>query len=120
MENSRKKCLVTGASGLIGTCLVELASENFDIYALTRRPMFFRGGKVKNIVGDLSLPGVCEALPEKIDTVVHLAQSAHFREFPTRAADIFKVNVSSAVSLLDYARRAGAQNFIIASSGGVY
>ncbi len=120
MASSRKKCLITGASGLIGSCLVELASEHFDVYALTKRPIPFRGDKVKNIVCDLAVPGAYDVLPVKIDTVVHLAQSAYFREFPAKATDIFKVNVSSAVSLLDYARRAGAENFILASSGGVY
>ena len=54
------------------------------------------------------------------DTVIHLAQSRHYRQFPERADDIFAVNVKSTFQLLDYARRAGAGRFLHASSGGVF
>lgn len=120
MEKSRKKCLITGASGLIGASLVDIAVESYDVYALTRRAVDFRDPKIKNIVLDLSNSAVYSSLPDKVDVVVHLAQSSHFREFPNRATEIFGVNVESTVNLLDYARRAGAKNFILASSGGVY
>ena len=59
-------------------------------------------------------------LPSRVDSVIHLAQSEHFREFPERAEDVFQVNTVSALRLLDYARRAGARHFIMASSGGIY
>jgi nucleoside-diphosphate-sugar epimerase len=59
-------------------------------------------------------------LPESIDTAIHLAQSAHFREFPEKALDVFRVNVASTALLLDYAYQKRVQRFIYASSGGVY
>jgi len=69
---------------------------------------------------DLSEPWDLSALPQQADTVVHLAQSAHYREFPDRAGEVFQVNTASTAALLDYARRAGAGRFVLASSGGVY
>jgi nucleoside-diphosphate-sugar epimerase len=60
------------------------------------------------------------ALPQRIDAVVHLAQSEHFREFPEMADHIYAVNVESTFRLLEYARRAGASRFVLASSGGIY
>ena len=59
-------------------------------------------------------------LPRSIDCIVHLAQSRHFREFPERAMDVFRVNVESTAMLLDYCHRSGGARFIYASSGGVY
>ena len=59
-------------------------------------------------------------LPKHIDVVIHLAQSRRFREFPEAAMDMFAVNVASTLRLLDYARQAGARQFIYASSGGGY
>ncbi|SDT90934.1 Nucleoside-diphosphate-sugar epimerase [Geopseudomonas guangdongensis] len=69
---------------------------------------------------DLSSDWSPKALPSSIDTVIHLAQSSRFREFPEQAMDVFGVNVASTARLLDYARTAGARHFILASSGGVY
>jgi nucleoside-diphosphate-sugar epimerase len=59
-------------------------------------------------------------LPRRVDTVVHPAQSSHFRDFPERARDIFEVNVGSTARLLEWARRSGAIRFVHASSGGLY
>jgi UDP-glucose 4-epimerase len=69
---------------------------------------------------DLSRPLDTAALPERIDAVIHLAQSRQYRSFPEGAADMVAVNVQSTAALLDYARSAGAKTFVAASSGGVY
>jgi len=55
-----------------------------------------------------------------VDAVIHLAQSHHYRDFPGRAPDIFDVNVGGCMALLEYARQAGAERFVYASSGGIY
>jgi nucleoside-diphosphate-sugar epimerase len=61
-----------------------------------------------------------DELPDKLDCIIHLAQSSNFRDFPQSALDVFKVNIDSTAQLLDYARRIGVKQFIYASSGGVY
>jgi nucleoside-diphosphate-sugar epimerase len=61
-----------------------------------------------------------DVLPAEVDAVIHLVQSEHFRDFPDRATDVFQVNTLSTLRMLDYARRAGARTFLLASSGGVY
>jgi nucleoside-diphosphate-sugar epimerase len=111
---------VTGATGLIGRHLASaLASSGDDVVAIARRPDLTQAA-VTWIVGDLTDAALPAALPQRVDAVVHLAQSAHFRDFPERADDIFAVNVASTARLLDWARRAGAQHFVHASSGGIY
>ena len=72
------------------------------------------------ILGDLSGRVDAIPLPERIDAVVHLAQSERYRDFPDGAPDVFAVNLASTFELLEYARRAGASRFVHASTGGVY
>ena len=74
----------------------------------------------QNIIVDLSGPWEFSELPPQIDVVIHLAQSNHYKDFPSYASDIFNVNVSSSVNLLEYARSANAKLFIYTSTGGVY
>jgi nucleoside-diphosphate-sugar epimerase len=75
---------------------------------------------VRFVRGDLAGSRLPEELPDRIDGVVHLAQSMRYREFPDGAEDVFLVNVQSTFRLLDYARRAGASSFVLASTGGLY
>jgi nucleoside-diphosphate-sugar epimerase len=56
----------------------------------------------------------------ELDAVVHLAQSARYKEFPEGVGDVVAVNVAATAGLLDLARRAGARRFVLASTGGVY
>ncbi len=69
---------------------------------------------------DLSSPRLPKSMPNHVSSVVHLAQSPHFREFPEQALHIFDVNVGSTMRLLHWARTAGARCFVYASSGGIY
>jgi nucleoside-diphosphate-sugar epimerase len=69
---------------------------------------------------DLAKPLDSRKLPGQVDTIIHLAQSQVYREFPDRAQEIFEVNVSGTLRLLEYARNAKAEQFIFAGSGGVY
>ncbi|MEG3436210.1 NAD(P)-dependent oxidoreductase [Pannus brasiliensis CCIBt3594] len=114
-----KKCLITGATGLIGSQLLEYLNQNWSIVALSRNsiPSY---PTVKTIDIDLSKPWSRDILPEKIDAVIHLAQSEHFREFPQKSEHIFQVNTSTTLQLIDRAIQANAKVFVLASTGGVY
>lgn len=100
--------LVTGAGGLLGRHLVPLLQETAEVIAPDRAAL------------DLSRPLDPASLPARIDAVIHLAQSRRFRDFPDGAGDMFQVNTAAPLALADYARRAGASNFVYASTGGVY
>ena len=102
------KTVVIGAGSLLGRHLVPLLAETCDVEAFDRRTL------------DLSGPLDIAALPHKADAVIYLAQSNRYREFPVGADDVFRINTAQPLALLDYARRAGASNFVYASTGGVY
>jgi len=108
--------LVTGAAGFIGSRLLAQLTQEHEVFGLSRRP----SASSHSIQMDLSSGLDTAALPQHIDAVMHLAQSDHYREFPERADHIYAVNVESTFRLLEYARRAGAKRFVLASSGGVY
>jgi UDP-glucose 4-epimerase len=111
------KILVTGAGGFVGQHLLERLGGEHELYPVVRTvPDETR----EWVVQDLSQPLDRSVLPDRIDAVIHLAQSPRYREFPEGAEDVYAVNVHSTFELLEYARGAGAQSFVLASSGGVY
>jgi nucleoside-diphosphate-sugar epimerase len=113
------RILVTGAGGFIGRQLVRALAARHRVAGVVRQrpPEEIEG--VEWIQCDLTDASAISDLPTKIDVVAHLAQSRHYRSFPQQALDIFRVNAASTASLLDYARVAGANTFLLASTGGV-
>jgi len=113
------RLLVTGAGGFVGSRLVAELAPRHEVFAVARRP----GPAIDGVVWialDLARPLDPARLPAGVDSVVHLAQSRRYRDFPDGAADVFAVNVASTVALLEYARHAGVRSFVFTSSGGVY
>ncbi len=112
--------LITGAGGFIGEKVVQQLAENGHCVTAVVRisnqmPIItgvnFLQMDLKNL--DVNL------LPENIDTVITLAQSAKFREFPQEAEDVFKVNIESNFRLFQWAV-GKIKRFIHISSGGIY
>lgn len=113
------RILVTGANGFVGRRLLETHAGEHELFALART----RGPELPDvewIEHDLVEPLANARLPERIDAVIHLAQSRRYREFPEGARDVFEVNTRSTFELLEYARDAGARSFVFTSSGGIY
>ena len=115
-----KSILVTGANGLLGRSVAaRLASTNevcAMVHTLPEDPL----PGVRYMPVDFAGNWDVGALPQKVHAIVHLAQSAHFRDVPARALEVFQVNIASTALLLDYAWRTGAERFVYASSGGIY
>jgi UDP-glucose 4-epimerase len=116
------KIVVTGAAGFVGRHLcTALAGEGHDVVACHRpgAPPPPMNGVTWTAV-DLSDPR--SALPgaDVVDAIVHLAQSRHYREFPRQASEIFEVNTSATLRLLEYGRARGASRFVHASTANVY
>jgi UDP-glucose 4-epimerase len=114
------KILLVGATGFIGKHLVDSLRRRHQVFALAKSVPRDVPSNVQWIVGDLTRPLECSRLPGRIDGVVHLAQSEHFREFPKHSVELFQVNTVSTLLLLEYARTARARRFIYASSGGIH
>ena len=112
------RILLTGATGLVGGRLATGLAGRHTFFGLCRPGVSPAG--VTPIAIDLASDWSDGDLPERIDAVVHLAQSNRWQEFPDGALDMFAVNVATTAKLLDYASRAGARQFVLASTGGLY
>ncbi|MEN2995298.1 MAG: NAD(P)-dependent oxidoreductase [Thermodesulfovibrio sp.] len=82
------KALITGATGFIGSHLVEaLIRENFDVYCIVRNPLklrFLQGLNIKIIQGDCSKKETIEKIDWDFDYVFNLAgitKAVHSEEF---------------------------------------
>lgn len=112
------KALIVGAAGNLGWFLCEkLSREGVEVFALVRPEREVPKGchKIGMELRNLKL----SELPQ-VDSVIYLAQSKFFREFPDRWDDIFDINVKVPLQLADWARNNGVSGFHYASSGGVY
>ena len=112
--------LMTGATGLVGSSFVHQVQGRCEVHALCRRRPEAATAGINWIQHDLTKPDLPVEMPGSVDSVVHLAQSLRFREFPAGGRDIFEVNVGSTARLLEWAQRTGARRFVYASSGGIY
>ena len=114
-----RRLLITGATGLVGGGLLPHLADS-EVWVIGRRPPSFSSETVSWLEQDLAGGLDDSAFPTGVDSVVHLAQSLRFRDFPDGARDIFEVNVGSTARLLEWAQRSGVRRFVYASSGGIY
>jgi nucleoside-diphosphate-sugar epimerase len=104
--------LITGSSGFLGCNLADHLSHSkqFKLILINRENHY-----------DLSNGGWTDKIPDtRVDTVIHLAQSNKYREFPEGAEDMFRVNIAATFELLEWSRKNGVKRFIFASTGNVY
>jgi nucleoside-diphosphate-sugar epimerase len=102
-----------------------LALRGHEVIALVHKPPpshdreYFSSSRVSVVQGDVRRIDF-GTLPAGTEAVVTLAQSARFREFPAQAEEIFDVNVTANLRLLQWASGVGIRRFVHASSGGIY
>ncbi|MEJ7780881.1 MAG: GDP-mannose 4,6-dehydratase, partial [Daejeonella sp.] len=130
----KKRILITGAAGFIGSNLVSslLRNGNYIIIGLDNFDDFYsREQKEKNIRPFMSLSGFSfvegdvtkmsdlTALNE-IDVIVHLAAKAGVRPSILDPISYQNVNVGGTQNLLEFARQRDIRQFVFASSSSVY
>jgi nucleoside-diphosphate-sugar epimerase len=116
-----RKIFITGANGFVGRNLIQAINGKFEIIAYD---IIIPGKKFSEGIewlppNDLN-DNLLEERLRECDTIVHLAQSPYYREFPEKAKDIFDTNVHFVLQLFDAARTVGLKNIILFSSGGIY
>lgn len=129
---SGKKILVAGASGMIGSALVDtlmLLSEEkglgISVYVLGRNEKKLR----KRFVSYLNNPhfqiwehNVEEKIPyqEHVDYIIHAASDANPVAYAEHPVEIMKANFNGMINLLEYGRRVLVERILYISSGEMY
>ena len=132
-ENFKNKnILVTGANGLIASCLVdalvylrENKSISFNIYILCRNKVkaenrfksFLNKDFFKIIIQDVTED---YNMNIKFDYIIHAASNAHPIAFSKDPVGVINANVLGTLKLLEYARKYGNEKFLFVSSSEVY
>ena len=115
--------LVTGATGFVGTRLVEiLLNNNITIIAVVRNQSDFLPKRVKQFdVGSLSSSTDYSSALKDVDVVIHLAARVHMMNDAAGdpLTEFRKVNTTGTLNLARQAAQAGVSRFIFISSIGV-
>lgn len=121
--------LVTGATGLIGGCLVEMLMMNprrdYQVYASGRNEERARQ-KFKEYVNDSGFHyinyDVMTPLDSdvKFDYIIHAASNASPNFFVNNPVEVVKSNIDGVIHLVEYGLRHGMKRFLYVSSGEVY
>lgn len=121
--------LVTGATGLIGSCLVEVLmsrpNKDYHVYASGRNEErakarfaefaddpafhFFKYDVMKPLEGDIHF-----------DYIIHAASNASPNFFATKPVEVIKSNIYGVSNLMDYGMEHGLKRLLFLSSGEVY
>ena len=108
---SRRKVLITGATGEIGNVLAEGLAEDYELVLQGRHPD--EDDPEGIVIADVANYEDAEKLMDGVDTVVHMAGSAS----PESSwEDVLEANIIGLRNTLEAARAKGVRRFVYASS----
>ena len=126
---SGSNILVTGATGLIGGCLVDTLMKNprrdYHVYALGRNDVrakerfadFFNEEEFHFVKHDVMEQLQCDI---KFDYIIHAASGASPSEYAKHPVEVMKSNLRGVTNLMDYGLRHDMKRFLYVSSGEIY
>lgn len=121
--------LITGATGLIGSCLVEVLlthpGKDYHVYASGRNEDRAKL-RFKEYTDDPSFHFIKYDVSEplegdtRFDFIIHAASNASPNFFATKPVEVIKSNIIGVCNLMDYGLHHGLKRFLFVSSGEVY
>ena len=124
-----KRVLITGACGMIGSCLADLLARldergglGLTLMLNDRSPerlerRFGNLPRAALLAQDITRPLV---LPEPVDLIIHAASFADPASFSARPVEVMQANLGGAQQLLELLRHQGHGRLVYVSSGEVY
>lgn len=123
-----KNILITGATGLIGGCLVEILMarrHNYNVYAAGRneaRAMRRFSRFANDATFHFLKYDVCDELRSDVDFhyVIHAASNASPAFFRKNPVEVMKSNIYGTANLLEYGKKHSMQRMLYVSTGEIY
>ena len=121
--------LVTGASGFIGSHLVDqllvkghtvIGIDNMRTGRKENLSEAMRNGRFQLLIADIRDANLDSMIEEDIDTVFHLAAISSVKESVENPIFVNDVNVNGTVNVLEMARKRNAKRIVFSSSAAVY
>src|SRR3954463_12515929 len=109
----RKKLLITGPGGRVGTQIVPLLREHFALRLLDARKLE-AGGDDEILQGDIRDFDILVNACRGMDAVLHLAAIPDEDDFHSR---LLPMNLAGGYNAFEAARQAGVRQFLFASTG---
>lgn len=123
----KKKYLITGGSGFIGSAIAKsLIKNGQEVRVLdnqsrgSERKLKDIEGKIEMVVGDIRDPKVVERACKDTDAVIHLAYINGTEFFYTKPELVLEVGVKGMINVLDACIKNKVTEFFLASSSEVY
>lgn len=126
MNLSKKRVLITGGGGFIGSHLCnELLRKNadvtlLDIFSVRGTSNIDKLDRVSLIDCDVRDEKKLGAITEKFDVIFHLAAIAAINECERLPAKAFEVNVKGTYNILNFAKRSNCERVVFPSSAQLY
>ena len=126
---NRKKTLVTGGAGFIGSHLVDLhlskghrviAFDNLSCGWMKNLKEASKNPNFQFVQGDIRDPKALEGLFDGIDWVFHLAALADIVPSIEKPKDYFETNVDGTFNVLEASKKANVKRFLYAASSSCY
>jgi dihydroflavonol-4-reductase len=113
--NYSKKIFVTGATGLLGSCLLkQLVRQHAKIKALYRNEIPYTNKNIEWIKGDIFDIILLEEILADVDEVYHCAGKVSFN--PKDKKQIFKTNVEGTANIVNACLNTGVKKLLHVSS----
>ena len=123
-----KQILVTGATGLIGGCLVDVlmhSDSSCQVFAMGRNEAraqkrfanYWKTDRFHFICGDVTMPLSCN---ETFDYIIHAASNASPNFFKEKPVEVIKSNIMGVEQLMLYGLSHNMKRMLYVSSGEVY
>ena len=114
--NTKRKVLITGAGGTIGSSLADLHADTYDLRLHFRRVPDDLPEDVDSVAADITSLDEMLPIAEGIDTIWHLAGDPNV---PASWESVYANNILGVRNILEAARLGGVRRVVFASTNHV-
>jgi dihydroflavonol-4-reductase len=108
---------VTGATGFLGTFVVEALLRNrHNVRVLVRHPTRHLPEAVESVIGTVDDPSTYEDALKDVESVIHLAGKVSYA--PKDAAEMHALHIGGTRAVMATAQKAGVRRVVVASTSG--